>query len=95
MQFADKRLWKNQEKHGAETQKYPAGKCGCRRLLAGRRIYSTAGSITHDDCTMIRALPIDARGGPKAHHIGAQYMSGSAYATTPIQKTFCTEHQQI
>jgi hypothetical protein len=86
---------KGQEKHGAETQGFPAGKCGCRRLVAGRRIYSIAWRITHDGCTMIRALPIDVRGGPKAHHSGAQYMSGSAYAMTPILKTFYTEHRQI
>jgi hypothetical protein len=34
---------------------------------------------------MIQALPIDVCAGPKAHSIGAPYMSGSAYATTPIQ----------
>jgi alpha-D-xyloside xylohydrolase len=47
-------------------------------------IYSLAGQVTHEDYTMLRALPFDFRSDPKTHDINDQYMFGPALLVNPI-----------
>lgn len=47
-------------------------------------IYSLAGMVTHDDYTMLRALPFDFRDDPSAHNIRDQYMFGPALLINPV-----------
>jgi alpha-D-xyloside xylohydrolase len=47
-------------------------------------IYSLAGMVTHEDYTMIRALPFDFRGDPHTYNIGDQFMLGPALLVSPI-----------
>ena len=47
-------------------------------------IYSLAGMVTHEDYTMIRALPFDFRSDPNTYDIGDQYMFGPALLVNPV-----------
>jgi alpha-D-xyloside xylohydrolase len=47
-------------------------------------IYSLAGMVTHEDYTMMRALPFDFRCDPETHDIGDQFMFGPALLVNPI-----------
>lgn len=47
-------------------------------------VYSIAGSITHDDGTMMRALVMDFRNDAKAREISDQYMFGPALLVSPV-----------
>ncbi len=47
-------------------------------------IYSLAWRVTHDGYTMMRALPMDFRGDPKAVDVGDQYMFGPALLVSPV-----------
>jgi alpha-D-xyloside xylohydrolase len=47
-------------------------------------VYSVAGSITHDDGTMMRALIMDFRNDAKAREIGDEYMFGPALLVNPV-----------
>ena len=41
-------------------------------------IYSLAGHVTHQDYTMLRALPFDFRHDPDTYNIADEYMFGPA-----------------
>lgn len=47
-------------------------------------IYSLAGLVTHDDYTLMRALPFDFRCDPSTYDIRDQYMLGPALLVSPI-----------
>jgi alpha-D-xyloside xylohydrolase len=47
-------------------------------------IYSLAGMVTHEDYTMMRALPFDFRCDPDTYEIGDQFMFGPALLVNPI-----------
>jgi alpha-D-xyloside xylohydrolase len=47
-------------------------------------IYSLAGMVTHEDYTMIRALPFDFRCDPDTYDIDDQYMFGLALLVNPV-----------
>ncbi|MEO8608850.1 MAG: TIM-barrel domain-containing protein [Chloroflexota bacterium] len=47
-------------------------------------IYSLAGMVTHEDYTLMRALPFDFRSDPNTYDIGDQYMLGPALLVNPI-----------
>ena len=47
-------------------------------------IYSLAGMVTHEDYTMMRALPFDFRCDPKTYDLRDQYMFGPALLVNPI-----------
>lgn len=47
-------------------------------------IYSLAGMVTHENYTMMRALPFDFRNDPNTYDIGDQYMFGPALLVNPI-----------
>jgi alpha-D-xyloside xylohydrolase len=47
-------------------------------------IYSLAGRVTHEDYTLLRALPFDFRGDPATYHIGDQFMFGPAFLVNPV-----------
>jgi alpha-D-xyloside xylohydrolase len=47
-------------------------------------IYSLAAMITHDDYTMLRALPFDFRCDPDTYNIDNQFMFGPALLVNPI-----------
>lgn len=47
-------------------------------------IYSVAGMVTHEEYTMLRALPFDFRADPKTYNIDDQYMFGPALLVNPI-----------
>jgi alpha-D-xyloside xylohydrolase len=47
-------------------------------------IYSLAGRVTHEDYTMLRALPLDFRCDPATHHIADQFMFGPAFLVNPV-----------
>jgi alpha-D-xyloside xylohydrolase len=49
-------------------------------------IYSLAGMVTHEDYTMMRALPFDFRCDPDTYDIGDQFMFGPALLVNPITK---------
>lgn len=47
-------------------------------------IYSLAGMVTHEDYTMLRALPFDFRSDPDTYDIDDQYMFGPALLVNPV-----------
>jgi alpha-D-xyloside xylohydrolase len=47
-------------------------------------IYSVAGMVTHDDYTMMRALPFDFRCDATTYHIDDQFMFGPALLVNPV-----------
>lgn len=47
-------------------------------------IYSLAGMVTHEDYTMMRALPFDFRCDPATYDINDQFMLGSALLVNPV-----------
>jgi alpha-D-xyloside xylohydrolase len=47
-------------------------------------IYSLAGMVTHEDYTLMRALPFDFRCDPNTYDIQDQYMFGPALLVNPI-----------
>ena len=47
-------------------------------------IYSLAGLVTHQDYTMLRALPFDFRHDPNTYDIADQYMFGPAFLVCPV-----------
>ncbi len=47
-------------------------------------IYSLAGMVTHEDYTMLRALPFDFRCDPDTYDIDDQYMFGPALLVNPV-----------
>jgi alpha-D-xyloside xylohydrolase len=47
-------------------------------------IYSLAGMVTHEDYTMMRALPFDFRCDPATYDINNQYMFGNALLVNPV-----------
>jgi len=49
-------------------------------------IYSLAGQVTHEDYTMIRALPFDFRSDPATYNISDQFMFGPALLASPVTK---------
>jgi alpha-D-xyloside xylohydrolase len=49
-------------------------------------IYSLAGMVTHEDYTMMRALPFDFRCDPDTYDIDDQYMFGPALLVNPITR---------
>ena len=49
-------------------------------------IYSLAGQVTHEDYTMIRALPFDFRSDPATYDISDQFMFGPALLVNPVTK---------
>ena len=49
-------------------------------------IYSLAGQVTHEDYTMIRALPFDFRSDPATYNISDQFMFGPALLVNPVTK---------
>jgi alpha-D-xyloside xylohydrolase len=49
-------------------------------------IYSLAGQVTHQDYTMLRALPFDFRHDPNTYDVGDEYMFGPAFLVCPVTK---------
>ena len=49
-------------------------------------IYSIAAMVTHQDYTMIRALPFDFRSDPATYNIADQFMFGPAFLVNPVTK---------
>lgn len=49
-------------------------------------IYSVAGMVTHEDYTLMRALPFDFRRDPETYDIGDQFMFGPALLVNPITR---------
>jgi alpha-D-xyloside xylohydrolase len=49
-------------------------------------IYSLAGMVTHEDYTMMRALPFDFRCDPDTYDIDDQFMLGPALLVNPITR---------
>lgn len=49
-------------------------------------IYSLAGQVTHQDYTMMRALPFDFRYDPHAYDVDDEYMFGPAFLVCPVTK---------
>jgi alpha-D-xyloside xylohydrolase len=49
-------------------------------------IYSLAGWTTHQDYTMLRALPFDFRSDPDVYNIKDQFMFGPAFLVAPITR---------
>lgn len=47
-------------------------------------IYSLAGMVTHEDYTMMRALPFDFRCDPDTYDVADQYMFGTAFLVNPV-----------
>ncbi|MEO8394277.1 MAG: TIM-barrel domain-containing protein, partial [Chloroflexota bacterium] len=47
-------------------------------------LYSVAGMVTHEDYTMIRALPFDFRTDSATFNIADQFMFGSAFLVNPV-----------
>ena len=47
-------------------------------------VYSLAGRVTHDNDTMMRALPMDFRADDNVFDISDQYMFGPAFLVNPI-----------
>jgi alpha-D-xyloside xylohydrolase len=47
-------------------------------------LYSLAGMTTHDDYTIMRALPFDFRSDPASHEVADQYMFGPALLVCPV-----------
>jgi alpha-D-xyloside xylohydrolase len=47
-------------------------------------IYSLAGMVTHEDYTMMRALPFDFRHDPHTYDINDQYLFGPALLVNPV-----------
>lgn len=47
-------------------------------------IYSLAGQVTHDDYTLLRALPFDFRADPMSYDVRDQYMFGPALLVNPV-----------
>jgi alpha-D-xyloside xylohydrolase len=47
-------------------------------------IYSLAGMVTHEDYTMMRALPFDFRDDPNTYNIKDQFMFGPAIMVNPV-----------
>ena len=47
-------------------------------------IYSIAWQVTHDNYTIMRALPMDFRSDPKVYDICDQYMFGPAFLVNPV-----------
>ena len=47
-------------------------------------IYSLAGMVTHDDDTLLRALPFDFRADPACYNVDDQYMFGRALLVCPV-----------
>jgi alpha-D-xyloside xylohydrolase len=47
-------------------------------------IYSLAGQITHENYTMLRALPFDFRSDPATYDISDQFMFGPALLVNPV-----------
>lgn len=53
-------------------------------------IYSLAGSVTHDNYTIMRALSFDFRNDPKVYDIPDQYMFGPAFLVNPVTEQLYT-----
>lgn len=49
-------------------------------------IYSIAGMVTHENYTLLRALPFDFRQDPQTYDIADQFMFGPALMVCPITK---------
>ncbi len=49
-------------------------------------IYSLAGSVTHENYTLLRALPFDFRSDPATYDVADQYMFGPAFLVNPVTK---------
>jgi alpha-D-xyloside xylohydrolase len=49
-------------------------------------IYSVAGMVTHENYTILRALPFDFRHDPQTYDISDQFMFGPALMVCPITK---------
>ncbi len=49
-------------------------------------IYSLAGMVTHEDYTMMRALPFDFRCDPNTYNISDQFMFGPALLVNPVTR---------
>ncbi|HVP22146.1 MAG TPA: TIM-barrel domain-containing protein [Anaerolineaceae bacterium] len=49
-------------------------------------IYSLAGQVTHQDGTLLRALPFDFRHDPNTYGIGDEYMFGPAFLVCPVTR---------
>lgn len=49
-------------------------------------IYSLAGQVTHQDYTMLRALPFDFRHDPATYNISDQFMFGPALLVNPVTR---------
>ena len=47
-------------------------------------IYAVAGQVTHQDYTMLRALPFDFRHDPATYNIDDQFMFGPALLVNPV-----------
>jgi alpha-D-xyloside xylohydrolase len=47
-------------------------------------IYSLAGQTTHEDYTLLRALPFDFRADPATYDVADQYMFGPAFLVNPV-----------
>ena len=60
-------------------------------------IYSLAGMVTHEDYTMMRALPFDFRRDPETYDIGDQFMFGPALLVNPITQPmyYAAESKQL
>jgi alpha-D-xyloside xylohydrolase len=49
-------------------------------------IYSLAGQVTHQDYTLLRALPFDFRHDPAVYDVADQFMFGSALLVNPVTR---------
>ncbi|MGB8648501.1 MAG: glycoside hydrolase family 31 protein [Anaerolineae bacterium] len=49
-------------------------------------LYSLASQVTHQDYTMLRALPFDFRHDPNIYDIDDQYMFGPAFLVCPVTR---------
>lgn len=58
-------------------------------------IYSLAGMVTHEDYTMLRALPFDFRCDPNTYDIDNQFMFGPAFLVNPITSPMYYEAESI
>ena len=47
-------------------------------------IYSLSGMVTHEDYTLLRALPFDFRADPATYNIADQFMFGPAFLVNPV-----------